>query len=84
METAKLEIKVGIQILKPASEVFEAIVAPEKMANYFIEKGSGRMEAGKTLTWKFPEFEELSEIEVIKAERIKMFRFIGKSMERKC
>ena len=75
METAKLEIKVGIQILKPASEVFEAIVAPEKMANYFIEKGSGRMEAGKTLTWKFPEFEELSEIEVIKAEKDKNVSF---------
>ena len=30
METKNLEIKVGIQITKPSSEVFEAIVNPEK------------------------------------------------------
>ena len=27
------------------------------MTNYFISKGSGRMEEGKELTWRFPEFD---------------------------
>ncbi len=52
-----LEIKAAIQIQKPCHEVFEAIVDPSKMSNYFISKGSGRMEAGKQIHWKFPEFD---------------------------
>ena len=57
MKDKSLEIKTAIQILKPVNEVFEAIVDPVKMSNYFISKGSGRMEPGKQITWKFPEFE---------------------------
>lgn len=57
MSNHLLEIKVEIQILKTASEVFEAIVDPVKMSNYFISKGSSRMEYGKQIIWKFPEFE---------------------------
>jgi len=47
MTPSTLEIKAAIQILKPAHEVFEAIVDPSKMSNYFISKGSGRMEEEK-------------------------------------
>ncbi|WP_330443669.1 SRPBCC domain-containing protein [Flavobacterium sp. C4GT6] len=46
-----------MQILKPVHEVFEKIVNPEQMINYFISKSSGRMEDGKNLTWNFPEIE---------------------------
>jgi uncharacterized protein YndB with AHSA1/START domain len=53
----KLKIKTSLKILKPAHEVFETIVDPDKMSNYFISKSTGRMEAGKTLTWQFPEFD---------------------------
>ena len=35
-------------ILKPAHEVFEAIVDPDKMNKYFITISTGRMESGKT------------------------------------
>lgn len=52
-----LEINVAIQILKPAEAVFEAIVNPAEMSNYFISSGSGRMEEGAVLQWSFPEFE---------------------------
>lgn len=48
--------KATIQIQKPIEEVFEGIVNPEKMTNYFISESSGRMETGKELIWKFPEF----------------------------
>ncbi|MDB5201405.1 MAG: ATPase [Ferruginibacter sp.] len=57
METTELEIKTRIQIAKPVSDVFEAIIYPEKMRHYFIAESSGIMEAGKKLTWKFPEFD---------------------------
>ena len=54
MEKQKLEVKAAIQISKPAGEVFEAIVDPVKMSNYFISESSGRMEEGKKLIWRFP------------------------------
>jgi len=52
-----LEIKAAIQIRRTPGEVFEAIVDPVKMSNYFISNGSARMEAGKVINWKFPEFD---------------------------
>lgn len=57
MET-KLTAKASIGIQKPVSEIFEAIVNPEIMQNYFISKGSGRMEVGKEIFWEFPEYED--------------------------
>lgn len=62
----ELEIKASIQVLKPASEVFEAIVNPEKMSHYFISESTGRMENGKIVTWRFPEFEGSFPVEVEK------------------
>jgi uncharacterized protein YndB with AHSA1/START domain len=57
MKDQLLGIKAALQIQKPAGEVFEAIVDPAKMSGYFIAKGSGRLEEGKHVTWKFPEFD---------------------------
>lgn len=52
----RLIAQATIQIQKPASEVFEGIVNPENMVKYFISESNGRMETGKKLVWKFPEF----------------------------
>ncbi|MBK9109467.1 MAG: SRPBCC domain-containing protein [Saprospiraceae bacterium] len=57
MQMKSFAVDVGIQIQKPAYEIYEAIVDPEKMCNYFISQSSGRMESGKSLIWKFPEFD---------------------------
>ncbi|MFD1094929.1 SRPBCC domain-containing protein [Salegentibacter chungangensis] len=61
----QLEIETALQILKPKKEVFEAIADPDKMSNYFIERGSGRIEEGKEIEWKFPEFDESFFIKVL-------------------
>jgi uncharacterized protein YndB with AHSA1/START domain len=53
----KLEIKASIQIAKTTAEVYEAIVAPEKMTQYFIASASGRMESNTPVEWTFPEFD---------------------------
>ena len=68
MNDQLLEIKVKLQILKPVDMVFEALVNPEQMSNYFLERGSGRMEEGQTINWKFPEFEIEFPIRVAKIE----------------
>ena len=56
MNNNQLEIKVALQMQKPANEVFEAITDPDKMSGYFISKSSGKLEEGKQVMWKFPEF----------------------------
>jgi len=59
-----LEIKAALQILKPIHEVFEAIVDPVKMTNYFISESTGKMEEGREITWRWPEFDMNSPIKV--------------------
>jgi uncharacterized protein YndB with AHSA1/START domain len=75
MENQTLEIKTALQISKPVNEVFEAIVDPTKMSNYFISKGSGRMEEDKQITWQFPEFDMDFPVRVSKIERNKYISF---------
>lgn len=76
MKPDTLTIKAAIQVLKPAHEVFEAIVDPAKMSNYFISQGSARMEEGKTVIWRFPEFEFDAPIRVSKVEKDRFISFI--------
>ncbi len=78
MRPEKLEIKTALQILKPVEEVFEAIVDPEKMMNYFISKSDGRMEQGKILSWEFPEFEGSWPVSI---QRVEPNKFISFSWE---
>ena len=75
MENQILEIKAALQISKPVNEVFEAIVDPTKMSNYFISKGSGRMEEDKEITWQFPEFDMDFPVRISKIERNKFISF---------
>lgn len=55
MESMKLESKAAIQIAKTPQEVFDAIVDPVHMVNYFIADSSGHIREGAKLTWHFPE-----------------------------
>lgn len=75
MKSQTLEVKAAIQISKPVDEVFEAIIDPVKMSNYFISKSSGRMEEGKKIIWNFPEFKMDAPIRVGKIEKNKHISF---------
>jgi len=70
-----LEITATLQIAKPRNEVFNAIVDPEKMSNYFISESSGIMEEGKNLIWKFPEFDMKVPVEVRKVDTPELIEF---------
>jgi uncharacterized protein YndB with AHSA1/START domain len=70
-----LDIKTGLVILKPRHEVFEAIVDPDKMSVYFISESSGRMEEGKNLIWKFPEWDMEVPVRVGKIEADKYISY---------
>jgi len=72
----KLIAKATIQIQKPVEEVFEGIVNPEKMTKYFISESSGRLETGKELIWKFPEFPDECPVKEIKIETNRSVSFV--------
>jgi len=72
----KLVIKTAIQIQKPLARVFEAIVNPEKMKQYFISESTGWLEEGKEVKWKWAEFPEVeSVVNNIKIEKNRTVSF---------
>lgn len=79
MDKKPLVVKAALQMSKPSNEVFEAIVDPAKMSNYFISKSSGKMEEGKTVTWRFPEFDMEFPVRIDKVEKNKFITFFWDS-----
>lgn len=75
MNNQKLEIQASIQIQKPLHEVFEGIVDPAKMSNYFISRSTGRMEEGKNLVWGFPDYDGEIPVRVGKIEKDKYIAY---------
>lgn len=75
MTDNRIKAKVQLGILKPAGEIFDAIVNPDKMTNYFISESTGKMESGKTLTWKWMDYVGEHEIKVGKIEQDKIVSF---------
>ena len=53
MSDSDLHVDAELNIAKPMSEVFEAIVNPQQMAGYFISSGTGRLDAGEGVTWSW-------------------------------
>jgi len=72
----KLESKVSLQIQKTIEEVFEGIVNPEIMTKYFISESNGRLEDGKEVLWKFPEFPERYPVKEVKIESNRSVSFV--------
>jgi uncharacterized protein YndB with AHSA1/START domain len=75
MTEDKISAKVQMGILKPANEIFDAIINPEKMSRYFISRSTGKMESGKTLAWTWTDFEGEHEVKVGKIEKDKTVSF---------
>lgn len=71
-----LESKAILQIQKPIEEVFEGIVNPEIMTKYFISESTGRLETGKEVTWKFPEFDDQFVVSEVKIDENKSISFV--------
>ncbi|OLS39243.1 SRPBCC family protein [Bacillus sp. MRMR6] len=69
------EITTKFNIRKPATEVFEAIADPNQMANYWFSSGTGRIEQGKTITWRYDEYNAEGVIQVLEVEENKKIQF---------
>jgi len=75
MSEERIKTIVQMGILKPAHEVFEAIVDPDKMNKYFITTSTGRMESAKTLTWSWEDYDASHEVKVKEVEKDKLVSF---------
>ena len=56
---------------KPIKEVFEAIINPEITSKFWFTKGSGRLEAGKEVTWKWEMYNISIQVRVLEIEENK-------------
>lgn len=72
----KLVAQAKIQIQKPVEEVFENIINPEKMTQYFIGTSTGRMEKDAELVWIFPEFDEKCPVKVTSVIPNQLIEFV--------
>jgi len=84
MSEERIKTKVQMGILKPAHQVFEAIVNPEKMNEYFITTSTGRMESAKTLTWSWEDFDASHEVKVKDVEKDKLISFTWEGSGGEC
>lgn len=68
-----------LRIQKPAHEIFEALVDPAQMANYWFSSGSGRWEAGETITLRYAEYRAQVDIKVtqLEADRRIVFQWVA-------
>ncbi len=51
-----ISAKANIQISHLPNGIFNAIISPEKISHYFIERASAPITAKSVIFWKFPEF----------------------------
>jgi uncharacterized protein YndB with AHSA1/START domain len=49
------KFQVQLKIRKPVAEVFDAVVDPQRLAGYFVQKSSGPLVEGTTVQWTFSE-----------------------------
>ncbi len=64
----EIQVNTKLKIAKPANEVFEALVDPTLMANYWFSSGSGRLEQDKTITWRYEEYNAEVELTVVEIQ----------------
>jgi uncharacterized protein YndB with AHSA1/START domain len=58
-------------IRKPAAQVFEAFVNPEITRRFWFTKSSGRLEAGKQITWTWEMYDMSIQVQVKEIEKDK-------------
>jgi len=62
----ELKFRVFGRIARPVADVFEAVVDPDRLSQYFTTGGAqGRLEKGATVTWDFADFPGAFPVEVV-------------------
>jgi uncharacterized protein YndB with AHSA1/START domain len=58
-------VKAQMLIRKPVTDVFEALVNPEITSKFWFTRGSGSVEAGKTIEWEWGQFGVKDTVDII-------------------
>jgi uncharacterized protein YndB with AHSA1/START domain len=53
MSESSEQVETQMLIRKPVTQVFEAFIDPAITCNFWFSKSSGKLEAGKTITWEW-------------------------------
>ena len=61
-------VKAEMLIRQPPARVFEAFIDPEITKNFWFTKSTGRLEAGKRITWTWEMYDVSVEVEVKQIE----------------
>lgn len=69
--TQKPVAKAEMLIRKPVKDVFEAFINPEITTKFWFTKGSGRLETGKQVTWKWEMYNISVQVNVLEIEENK-------------
>ncbi|MEP7103307.1 MAG: SRPBCC domain-containing protein [Candidatus Dojkabacteria bacterium] len=69
-----MKLTIEDKIPKPISEVYDAIVNPDKLINYFVTKTSNQIIEGKSASWDFGEEGQVT-IRVTQLEKDKLIEF---------
>jgi uncharacterized protein YndB with AHSA1/START domain len=65
-----LRFQISGRIARPVDEVFEAVVDPDRLSQYFTTGGAkGRLEPGATVTWDFADFPGAFPVQVVEVEQ---------------
>ena len=66
-------VEAQMLIRKPAIEVFDAFIDPEKTRHFWFTKASGKLEKGKTITWEWEMYKFSTQVivkDIVPHERI--------------
>ena len=71
MNQNAIQAKAEMLIRKPVAEVFEAFINPEITTKFWFTKSSGRLEAGKQVTWTWEMYNVSAQVSVKEIEENK-------------
>lgn len=69
--THELVAKAEMLIRRPVEEVFEAFINPKVTGKFWFTKGSGRLVAGKQVTWEWEMYNISAQVKVREVEENK-------------
>lgn len=58
-------VEAQMLIRKPVADVFEAFIDPSITKHFWFTKGSGKLEAGKTIIWEWEMYNVSSKVQVL-------------------
>ncbi|MFI8685759.1 SRPBCC family protein [Rossellomorea sp. NPDC077527] len=64
-----------MKIQKPAHEIFEAFVNPEKIGGFWFSSSSERWQEGKTVTLRYDEYDAQGDIHILEVQEQKKIVF---------